>query len=265
MRFRPLAVILLFHVSVALCFAQATEFTYQGSLNDGSNPANANYDFEFALFDVGGVQLASTQTRSSVAVTNGIFTVSLDFGDQFPGTDRFLEIRVRSVGGGTFTTLAPRQPVNSAPYSIKSLNAENAVSATNATTAGTAVSFSGPLAGDVTGTQSATTISNNAVTTAKLADNAVTAIKIAGGQVVKNINGMTDGVTLAAGSNITLTPSGNTLTIASTLGPGTVVLNQTVQQPTSNFNISGMGTANILNAGMQFNIGGARVFSIAGS
>ncbi len=31
--------------------AQTTEFTYQGSLRDGTAPANANYDFEFAMFD----------------------------------------------------------------------------------------------------------------------------------------------------------------------------------------------------------------------
>ena len=31
--------------------AQTTEFTYQGSLKDNAAPANANYDFEFALFD----------------------------------------------------------------------------------------------------------------------------------------------------------------------------------------------------------------------
>lgn len=37
---------------------------------------------------------------------------------------------------------------------------------------------------------------------------------IAAGQVVRSINGMTDDLTLAAGANITLTPVGNTITIA---------------------------------------------------
>lgn len=38
--------------------------------------------------------------------------------------------------------------------------------------------------------------------------------------VVSTINGLSGAITLAAGSNITITPSGNTLTIASTGGGG---------------------------------------------
>jgi len=41
------------------------------------------------------------------------------------------------------------------------------------------------------------------------------------GDVVTKLNGLTGGVTLAAGSNITLTPVGNTITIASSGGGGT--------------------------------------------
>src|SRR2546423_537930 len=111
---------------LALCFAclltvgtcaQTTVFSYQGSLKDGPNPANGNYDFEFALFDAlsGGTQLGSTLTRSSVAVSAGVFSVSLDFGSQFPGANRFLEIHVRQTGGGGFTPLTPRQAISSAP------------------------------------------------------------------------------------------------------------------------------------------------------
>lgn len=120
--------------------AQMTAFTYQGSLKDGVNPASGNYDFEFALYDAlsGGTQLGSTLTQSGVNVANGIFSVSLDFGSQFPGANRFLEIHVRQTGGGAFTPLAPRQAISSAPYAVKSLNADAALNATNAVTATTA-------------------------------------------------------------------------------------------------------------------------------
>ncbi|MBK8466113.1 MAG: tail fiber domain-containing protein [Chloracidobacterium sp.] len=121
--------------SVQKISAQTTEFTYQGSLQDGANPANGNYDFEFRLFDLasGGVQQGSTVQRLNVAVANGIFTVSLDFGSgTLPGADRFLDIEVRTAGGGAFTALSPRQRVNSAPYSVKSLNAASADTANNA-------------------------------------------------------------------------------------------------------------------------------------
>ncbi len=48
----------------------------------------------------------------------------------------------------------------------------------------------------------------------KIVDGAVTESKIAAGQVVKSLNGLTDTLTLSAGTNVTITPSGNTLTIA---------------------------------------------------
>jgi hypothetical protein len=43
---------------------------------------------------------------------------------------------------------------------------------------------------------------------------------IAAGQVVRSVNGLHDAVTLAAGSNVTLTPSGSTITIAASGGGG---------------------------------------------
>lgn len=118
-------------VVILLCVgasAQTTEFTYQGSMKDNSAPADGSYDFEFSLFDAvtGGSQLGSTVTRGGVSVANGVFNVSLDFGSQFPGSARFLEIRTRQTGTGAYTTLNPRQPVTSAPYSVKSLTAANA-------------------------------------------------------------------------------------------------------------------------------------------
>jgi hypothetical protein len=52
----------------------------------------------------------------------------------------------------------------------------------------------------------------------KLADSAVVAAKIAPGQVVKSLNGLFDNVTVVAGSNITITLTGDTLTIAASGG-----------------------------------------------
>lgn len=47
-------------------------------------------------------------------------------------------------------------------------------------------------------------------------DNSLTAMKIQSGQVVKSLNGLKDNINLVAGSNVTITPSGNDLTISAT-------------------------------------------------
>src|SRR5437870_13750850 len=78
--FVAVAPLILFGAAVA--FGQASSFTYQGRLTDGGTAANGNYDLQFAIFDSlsGGAQVGSTQTINTVAVSNGVFTVSLDFG-----------------------------------------------------------------------------------------------------------------------------------------------------------------------------------------
>ena len=119
--------------AVPISFAQTTEFTYQGRLTDGSLPPTASYDFEFRLFtvDTGSAAIGTLQ-RLGTTVSSGIFTVSLDFGSQFDGTARFLEIAVKPAGSpNPFTTLTPRQPLSSEPYSIRSLNSANALTANN--------------------------------------------------------------------------------------------------------------------------------------
>ena len=67
--------------------AQGTAFIYQGRLNDGSNPANGSYDLTFTLYPAGsgGSPTAGPLTNSVTGVTNGLFTVAMDFGANFPG------------------------------------------------------------------------------------------------------------------------------------------------------------------------------------
>jgi hypothetical protein len=105
---------------LSTAFAQGTAFTYQGRLYDGTNPANGNYDLRFAIYDALtlGTQQGSLLTNSPTAVSNGLFTVTLDFGNQFPGASRWLEIAVRTNNVPNFFTLSPRQAVTPAPYAI---------------------------------------------------------------------------------------------------------------------------------------------------
>jgi len=99
--------------------AIGTEFTYQGRLTDGGTPANGTYDFEFILFDAlsDGNQVGSPVMKDNVTVTDGLFTVQLNFGDVFDGTALYLQIGVRSGASiGAYTTLTPRQALTAAPY-----------------------------------------------------------------------------------------------------------------------------------------------------
>jgi len=109
--------------------AQGNAFTYQGRLADGAVPADGSYDFEFRLFDAvaGGTQQGPAMAVPGVAVQGGLFTVGLNFGAVFDGGTRFLQIAVRPTGGGAYTTIAPRQPLTSTPYAVRSATAGNAL------------------------------------------------------------------------------------------------------------------------------------------
>src|SRR5262245_6875797 len=106
----------IFDLRVSTALAQ-TAFTYQGRLNDGGASANGSYDLLFIVYDnsVAGNQQGPTLTNAATVVSNGLFTVTLDFGNQFPGTARWLEIGVRTNGAGSFFTLNPRQALTPAP------------------------------------------------------------------------------------------------------------------------------------------------------
>ncbi|HUV90114.1 MAG TPA: hypothetical protein VMY80_10705, partial [Anaerolineae bacterium] len=106
-------------VGAAAAALVGTAFIYQGRLTDGGSPADGKYDFLFGLYDSDGTQVGSTVTKGDVDVTDGTFTVSLDFGSAFNGDARYLDISVRpgsSTGG--YTLLTPRQSLTAAPYAL---------------------------------------------------------------------------------------------------------------------------------------------------
>jgi hypothetical protein len=109
-----------------------TAFTYQGELTDLGEPVDGSADLVFQIFDTesGGAPLAAAVTVSDVAVTDGRFTVTVDFGEVFDGGDRWLEIAARTPHDPTdsepYVTLAPRQPITPVPYALHAAVATSA-------------------------------------------------------------------------------------------------------------------------------------------
>lgn len=101
----------------------ALPFTYQGRLVDGVVLANGNYELTFRLFDseTAGNQVGPVRVLTPVGVTNGLFTVELDFGvEAFDGTARWLELAARAVEDTEAAdTLTPRQPITVVPYALR--------------------------------------------------------------------------------------------------------------------------------------------------
>jgi trimeric autotransporter adhesin len=133
---RAVALVLLLSLNaITIALAQGTAFTYQGRLDDGSGPANGLYDLRFALYDapMAGTPQGEALTTGATAVSNGVFTVALDFGSQFSGADRWLEIGVRTNGGEPFAILSPRQALTPTPYAVYASGAAsaNAVAGSN--------------------------------------------------------------------------------------------------------------------------------------
>lgn len=125
-RFQVLAAFFAGLISTA-AFAQApitTAFAYQGRLNVNGSPANGQYDFRFQLSDAPTLGfLLATQDIENVQVTNGLFTVQLDFGAaHFERDARWLAIGVREgASSGAYQTLSPRQPLTVAPFAMYAL------------------------------------------------------------------------------------------------------------------------------------------------
>lgn len=118
--FLLLGVVTCFTFQSPVILAQGTAFTYQGKLTDGANAAGGTYDLIFSLWDAatGGAQVGTSVAKPATVISNGLFTVSLDFGSSFAGGNRWLEIGVRTNAANAYTTLAPRQPVTAAPYAV---------------------------------------------------------------------------------------------------------------------------------------------------
>lgn len=162
-------------------YAQGTAFTYQGRLYDSNSVAGGNYDLRFTVYDstnLPGNWVAGPVVNSATPVTNGLFTVTLDFGPGvFNGATRALEVAARTNGTSAFTVLSPRQPVTALPYAVLAANVSGTVAASQ-------------LSGQITGSQ----LAAGSITADKLVPGAVSALGAPDGSptnaVIINNNGL---------------------------------------------------------------------------
>ncbi len=167
------------------------------------------YDLRFTIYDSTndpGVIVAGPLTTAATAVSNGLFTVTLDFGASvFTGANRWLEIGVRTNGGGAFSALSPRQPLTATPY---------------------AVFAGGANASGLIGTIPSTSIGAGTVTSNMLAPGSVTDLQLSPGAAAANLAAAHLGAVAAGG--IVLAESANSNAMQSA---GYIQLGGTISTP----------------------------------
>ncbi|HEV2318833.1 MAG TPA: hypothetical protein VGV18_03735, partial [Verrucomicrobiae bacterium] len=76
-----LAALAMFAINSQLssALAQGTAFTYQGELQSIGTVASGTYNLQFSLYTSasGGVAVAGPVTTNGVAISNGLFTVTI--------------------------------------------------------------------------------------------------------------------------------------------------------------------------------------------
>lgn len=174
-------------ILVASASAQGTAFTYQGRLNVAGNPASGNFDLTFLLFNTnsGGSSVAGPITNYAVAVSDGLFTTTVNFGVAvFTGASNWLQIAARTNGVGAFTTLAPRQQLTPTPYAIFANTASNLIGTLSAAQLSGAIpasQLSGTLPSSaLSGTYAGAVNFNNAANTFKGDGSGLNGVTVAG-------------------------------------------------------------------------------------
>ena len=128
-RNHPILTALLAILAGALhLYGQGTALTYQGRLLDNGQPGNGSYDLTFTAFNAStGGPANGALTNTGVAVSGGLFTTVLDFGGVPDGHPFWFQLGVRTNGGGTFTTVSPRQAATPTLYALFANTASNLV------------------------------------------------------------------------------------------------------------------------------------------
>lgn len=204
------AIVLL--LAAALCCggvhaAVPHAINYQGFLtNPGGTPLNTTVSIVFTLYDdpaLSGQHQLYTETQS-VPVVNGVFNVLI--GPQQAVQFLALAFDVPywlGVKVALDPEMTPRQPVAANPYAIRSAIAESLAATATVPAAqitgavGSAATFTGILAGDVTGTQGTTAVGTvGGATAANVAAGANLALAATNANIANTLVGAMPAATL---------------------------------------------------------------------
>lgn len=260
-------------------------FLLSGKLQQANAPAQGAHDFRFQLYDreTGGQITTGTKTVTvAQPVTAGDWQVVLDvrqFGADAPDLEglirppigsrtlpdqaahtanaltwrtlqeNWLEISVRRQGVDAFVPLTPRQRLTAVPGAVVAQTANHAL-----------------VAGTVSeGGVDTRALAPGAINNAALAELAITAPKIAPLTVVRSLNGLQDEVTLAAGTGVSLSAAGNTITINSTVtGGGTALPNGNFLGANNDNQFGGSASFGVIGGGQSTKISDDNAYSTLG-
>jgi len=229
--------------------AMGTAFTYQGRLTDGGEPIENAVDVQYSLWDAasGGIPLGTPVLVPNTAYSAGLLQAELDFGDQFSGDPRYLQIELANPAGGGLEALSPRVEMKPVPYALHAETVTNIddadADANNETITSTA------LAGNTlriteAGVDHDTDLSPLVPTLGSIAVQDSTSVAILGGTIDNTVIG---GSTPAAGTFTSVSATTVTATTG-TFGTTSTVIGDTIQMsavplpdPTSNtlYNMGG--------------------------
>ena len=188
MRLHAIIVVAALVLCAGTAFAQVPHaINYQGVLTgpDGQAVADGDYDMTFRLYYEQTEGDPIWEEIRVVNVTKGIFRTYL--GGINPLDLPFETLYWLGISVAGQPELEPRIPLVSSPYCL-----------------------------------TARTVQDSAITAEKIANFTINGEKIAFGQVVRNLNGLSDEVGLIPGANISITPSDNNLVISATGGSGSL-------------------------------------------